>query len=148
MTDETSTANSPAVEKPWQFQPGVVQNPSGRPKSFANYIRTLSLDGEVLVDKVFAILKHPKGKGLAAQKLQLDCIQWLADRGWGKAVQNVEHSGTIAHELSQAIDRFKDVSDEDLQTLIQAGRALNAAKAQAIEGESRIVEADVDASEC
>ena len=82
MTNETGSENSRAVDKPWLFQPGQTANPGGRPKSFANYIRTLSLDGEKLVDKVWSILQHPKGKGLQAQKLQLECIQWLADRGW------------------------------------------------------------------
>ena len=136
MTNEADTQIRPAVDKPWQFQPGSAGNPGGRPKSFANYIRTLSLDGEKLVDKVWSILQHPKGKGLQAQKLQLDCIEWLADRGWGKAVQNVEHTGQIIH----AWDLLKDVPSEDWQAIVDAAKAINNAKANVIEGESRMLE--------
>lgn len=50
----------------------------------------------------------------------------------------VEHSGAIVH----AWDVFKDMSTEDLKALVQAGRALNEANANAIEGEARIVETD------
>ena len=144
MTNEVGRGNTPAARDKdglW-LKGGASPNPSGRSPGFASYIRTLSLDGEKLVDKVWQILLHPKGKGIAAQKLQLECIQWLADRGFGKAVQNVEHSGTIAH----AWDAFKDISTEDLQALVDAGRAIQEAKARAIEGEGRVLETDEEVS--
>lgn len=145
MATEAESEVRPAVDKPWLFQPGSAGNPGGRPKSFANYIREKSLDGEKLVDKVWSILMHPKGKGLAAQKLQLDCIQWLADRGWGKAVQNVEHSGAIGGNW----DAFAGMSTEDLQALVDAARALREARAKVIEHEPKQLETgeDVDSKQ-
>ena len=101
----------------------------------ASYIREQTGDGEDLVDMVMHILHHPNGEGLAAQKLQLECIQWLADRGFGKASQLVAHTGVISHS-----DVLANMSVEDLQALIANGRALVAAKAQVIEGEVRAIE--------
>ena len=104
------------------FAKGVTGNPGGRPKGLAAYIREQTNDGEDLVNKVMHILQHPNGKGLAAQKLQLECIQWLADRGFGKASQLVAHTGVISHSENV----LANMSVEDLQALVVNGRAIQA----------------------
>ena len=119
-----------------RFAKGVTGNPGGRPKGLASYIRDRTSDGQDLVDKVVHILQHPNGKGIQAQKLQLECIQWLADRGFGKAVLNVEHTGQIGH----AIDVFAGMSTEELKALHESMQAVVALKAQVIEGEARAIE--------
>ena len=118
------------------FAKGVTGNPGGRPKGLAAYIREQTNDGEDLVNKVMHILQHPNGKGLAAQKLQLECIQWLADRGFGKASQLVAHTGVISHSENV----LANMSVEDLQALVVNGRAIQAKNALVIEGEVRAIE--------
>ena len=115
-----------------RFVKGVSGNLGGRPKGLSQYVREQTGDGKMLVDKVLHLLRHPRGKGIAAQKFQLECIQWLADRGFGKAMQSVEHRGMMVHPW----EVFRDMSTEDLRTLVEAGRALRDAKAEVIEGEA------------
>ena len=131
-----------------RFIKGVTGNPGGRPKGLAGYVREETSDGQYLVDKVLYILEHPKGKGIQAQRLQLECIQWLADRGFGKAVQGVMHAEVTTHTL----DILRTYSDEDLEAMLVAGKAMqekqrlaSQASAEVIEGEARMLESDPDA---
>ena len=122
---------------------GQSGNPSGRPKSFASLIRAKSVEGEKLVRFAFKVLDGKEVNGVKPSiELSFRALEWLADRGWGKAVQNVEHTGAVIH----AWEILKGQTDEDLEAIVQAARALNEAKANAIEGESRMLETDVDVS--
>ena len=117
-----------------RFAKGVTGNPGGRPKGLASYIREQTTDGQDLVDMVMHILQHPKGNAVQRQRLQLECIQWLADRGFGKAALNVEHSGLIAHDFNV----FAEISTEDLRLMIDDAKARAELRAEAvIEGEMR-----------
>lgn len=120
-----------------RFVQGVTGNPGGRPKGLASYVREIAGDdGKMLVDGVLELLRQSEasGKGgIQAQRFQLECIQWLADRGFGKAVLSVEHTGSIGHNW----DAFPNMSDDDVQALVDAARVLLAAKANVIEHEPK-----------
>ena len=120
-----------------RFAKGVTGNPGGRPKGLASYIRQLTNDGQDLVDEVMHILRHPNGKGIQAQKLQLDCIMWLADRGFGKAALGVEHTGEVSH----AYEVFSRLSTAELEEYVSRGREARAlSEAKVIEGDVRAIE--------
>ena len=121
-----------------RFVKGVTGNPGGRPKGLASYIREKTRDGDDLVDKVLQILRHPRGKGVPAQKLQLECIQWLADRGFGKAVLGVVHAEVTTHTL----DILRTYSTEDLEAMLVAGKAMQAKQRLALEGDAEIIEGE------
>ena len=70
------------------FAKGVSGNPGGRPTGLASAIRERTHDGEDLVDFYLAVWKGEKVFGRIYTKDQsLEAARWLADRSWGKAVQ-------------------------------------------------------------
>ncbi len=85
-------------------------------------------------------MQKPVGKPHQRQKTVLECAYWLADRGFGKAILNVEHSGQIDH----AIDLFAGVPTEALLALIADVAALRGQEAGVIEGEARMFETNED----
>ena len=100
------------------------------------------------------MLNHPKGRGIQRQRFQLECTQWLADRGFGKAVLSVEHTGAVMRPW----EVLKDVSTEDLQSFLDdckvireeakaKARAIEEAKANVIEGQARMLESRANADE-
>lgn len=141
MTDTTAPELERAItggHAPWK--PGESGNPSGRPKSFASLIRAKSVEGEKLVSFAFKVLDGKEVNGVKPSiELSFRALEWLADRGWGRSVQNVEHAGQIVHTW----DMLAGLDLEDVKALALAYRALQEQKAQAIEGESRVLEAGV-----
>ena len=130
-----STAHDPDG----RFVKGVSGNPGGRPKGLASYVRDMTGDGKDLVDKVLYLLNHPKGRSHQRQRLQLECIQWLADRGYGKAVQGVVN----AEMTAKPQDIYSDWSTEDLRAVVQEGREalLASREAKALE-EAKVIEVE------
>ena len=148
MTDtiasETLAGNSagPSATR-YGWVKGQSGNPSGRPKSFASLIRAKSVEGEKLVSFAFKVLDGKEVNGVKPSiELSFRALEWLADRGWGKAVQNVDVAGQIVHTW----DMLDGLSLEDVKALALAYRALQEQKAQAIEGESRVLETSQDVS--
>lgn len=103
--------------KPWPK--GKSGNPGGRPKGLGGAVRALAGDdGHKLIEGLFALafgtdkqMEAVFGKALKpAVKDRRECIKELLDRGFGRAVQAVEHSGTDGAALAftlklDAVDR-------------------------------------------
>ena len=76
------------------FLPGRSGNPGGRPTGLAEKVRKETKDGSLIIKLMIAVAE---GKKIGDQKPKiqdrLDAARWLADRGWGKPVQAMEHLG-------------------------------------------------------
>ncbi len=92
-----STGNNGQSANLRPFKKGISGNPSGRPKSFGESIRRLTRDGEELVQLALKVLRgklsvkmfDKEGNPHDAEpsiKERLEAMKWLADRGWGKAL--------------------------------------------------------------
>lgn len=98
---ERSGSEQPALSdkrrgKGRPFSPGQSGNPGGRPKGdLARLVRERSQDGKRLVDFWFDVLDNrvPGLEGEARVADMQKASEVLAERGWGKAQQPVEHSG-------------------------------------------------------
>ena len=75
--------------RPWR--PGTPSpNPGGRPKGLAARVRAQTDDGAELVDFMLNVLR---GRRKAPLRLRMEAAAWLADRGFGKVSQPLEHTG-------------------------------------------------------
>lgn len=72
-----------------RFAPGHSGNPGGRPKGLAALIRQRTGDGIELVEFALKILRSRSQD----PRLRLQAMEWLADRGFGRAVQSHEVTG-------------------------------------------------------
>ena len=101
------------------FPPGVSGNPGGRPLGFSHLIRERTNDGADLVDFALSILQGKRGARL---QQRLEALQWLADRGWGRAVQSIEASGPgggpIVVSQGPDLSQLSDGELADLERLI------------------------------
>jgi hypothetical protein len=112
-TQNRSETVSAPPEKPWLFQPGNRVNPGGRPKSLSSLVREQTKDGAELVRFMLGVLRGRK----TPLRYRLEAAAWLADRGFGKALQQMELSGPGAEPLTIRIEyaesRFLDDADGD-----------------------------------
>jgi Family of unknown function (DUF5681) len=74
-----------------RFLPGASGNPTGRPKSFAAIVQAETKDGAELVAYMLGVLRN----GKQPTALRMAAAQWLADRGFGRAVQTVEVDASV-----------------------------------------------------
>lgn len=97
------------------FRPGQSGNPSGRPKGtqgLAAEIRARTGDGRELID--FAMRVFRDSEEDIATRWQ--ALQWLADRGWGKAMQIIE---LVTPAPTLDLSQLSDAQLEQLQRLIE-----------------------------
>ena len=71
------------------FEPGQSGNPGGRPKGLAARIRAQTNDGDDLVDLALSVLRDKE----AGYRVRLEAATWLADRGFGRPVQETKLTG-------------------------------------------------------
>lgn len=71
------------------FAPGQSGNPGGRPKGFGELARQAAEGGQLLVEMAVKIIKS-RSTNL---KAKIMAAQFLADRGWGKAVSQKAFTG-------------------------------------------------------
>ncbi len=89
-----------------RFIKGVSGNPGGRPQGLAEKVRKATKDGSLIIS---LMVRVTQGKTVGGQKPKiqdrLDAARWLADRGFGKAVQVMEHGG-VGGGAPEAIVHF------------------------------------------
>ena len=98
-----------------RFTPGNNGNGGGRPKGLAALVREETKAGAELVAYMLAVLRHPK----QPTALRMAAAQWLADRGFGRAVNVVEADITVDASVNhldvlraQIRDRLREVNDD------------------------------------
>lgn len=84
--------------------PGVSGNPGGRPKGLAELVKAETRDGAELIEfylRVFRGKRQPL-------RYRFEAAAWLADRGFGKALQQMELTGPDAGPMEVV---FRYVND-------------------------------------
>jgi hypothetical protein len=93
---------------PWRRgQPSP--NPGGRPKGLASLVREQTRDGADLVEFMLKLKENKR----QPMRLRMEAVAWLADRGFGKALQQMELSGPGAEPLTIRIEYPEGSVDAD-----------------------------------
>jgi hypothetical protein len=83
-----------------RFVPGNRANPGGRPKGLAALVKEHTREGAELVAFYLRVLRGKR----QPLRYRLEAAAWLADRGFGKALQQMELSGPGAEPLTIRIE--------------------------------------------
>ena len=95
--------------RPWLFKPGQTGNAGGRPKGLAQLVRQETKDGAELVAFMLRILRGRK----QPTRYRLEAAAWLADRGFGKAVQQLDIGGVPGEPLTIRVEYAENAPDAD-----------------------------------
>lgn len=116
-------AKSMPTGKPWEK--GKSGNPGGRPKGLAKRVRELTGEGEDIVDFMLNVLKNDiKG----TTKDRIEAAKWLADRGFGRAVETQVQ--VLQEGKEGASTALEDLADAQLESM---ARQLQESKTSAAE---------------
>lgn len=99
-TKHSPAENSKNLPRGKPFQPGKTGNPGGRPKKTEEE-RTLEAMCKDKTPEALATILAIMEDG-QQERARLAAAQYIIDRGWGKAKESVELSGSVAHTLSDA----------------------------------------------
>jgi hypothetical protein len=91
------------------FLTGQSGNPGGRPKGLVRAIREQTADGEQRVE--FMRRVFPGEFDDVSLRHRMEAATWLADRGFGKPVVALEHSGKDGEPLIP-VDLLKKVVED------------------------------------
>jgi Family of unknown function (DUF5681) len=92
------------------FRPGVSGNPGGRPKGLARRVRELvGENGEAIAEYMHSVMNDEQARSAD----RLEAAKWLADRGFGNAVQALDID---VHQFP-VLD-LTGVSTEDLDAML------------------------------
>src|SRR5260370_3205198 len=72
-----------------RFRPGTTGNAGGRPKGLMQYVRAKTNDGRTIADFMLSVMADTNRK----LDQRMEAATWLADRGFGKPSQVIEHGG-------------------------------------------------------
>lgn len=89
------------------FKPGNCANPGGRPYSLMKLAREMTNDGVELVEFALKVLR---GQLVARTSDRIECMKFLADRGWGKPIQPI-----IAKDASDKPKDYSKLTDEEFK---------------------------------
>lgn len=90
------TASSSKTDKPHLFKPGQSGNPSGRAKKTPEQIELEAQCRALTPDALDVITKIMRDGDM--EKNRLVAAQYILDRGWGKAAQEIK--GTLDHSMA------------------------------------------------
>jgi hypothetical protein len=99
-----------------RFTPGNNGNGGGRPKGLAALVRAETRDGAELVAYMLAVLRAPK----QPTAFRMAAAQWLADRGFGKAVAVLEADITVDAQVTHRELLRAHVEEADVERLTRA----------------------------
>lgn len=111
----------PKNNKPWQFQPGVCPNPSGRPKGTRN--------ASTILQEAIAFEARKRGKHLLAHAVQVAYTNpMILSSVMQKLVPNKTEISFGQEELGQATNRILEVVTRHVSRVCgpQAAEVLNA----------------------
>lgn len=92
-----------------RYLKGTSGNAGGRPKGLAEQVRAATHEGADITAFYVKVATDDTVK----VETRMEAWGWLADRGWGKAVQAVDHSGTLGLTMEAVVRLLNSQTPEN-----------------------------------